>query len=412
MRRAELPIAGERRKSYRREDLVEQKTVDSRQYIRGVGAIVFAGSVVAAAAGLNYSVLPVLLESLGNQFNLDPRQIGWLGSDYLGGIALGGLTSILWIDRIRWRAISAGCLLTLAAGMFAAYLLGPGIAAMAVIFVIGFAAGAVYSIAIAAIAGTPTPQKGFAVMLAVELGSGTVMLWVLPPWVIEPWGAHGAVLVISALVAISAVACLWLPNGGVQQRQSEAAVGGASKAERIAPWIGVVALTVHIGFFTGLWVFLEKIGLDRGMSGLVTGRVLTGSLAVATILALVASLIGGKGRLIVTLLSAMAAQSLGAIALMLRPDVSSFFVGTLLIVGPFAFALSYQLALIAVSDTTGKAAAFSGGAQLIGVAAGPALIGSMIAGHGYQPAYATFLVATLASLATFIYVSRRACVAT
>lgn len=372
------------------------------------GYIVFAGSVVAAATGMNYSILPVLLESVANHFHLDPRQIGWLGSDYLGGVAAGGLTSILWINRIRWGVFSAGCLLTLAAGMVVAYLLGPSLPALAVTFVIGLAAGAAYSIAIAAIAATPMPQKGFAVMLGVELGSGTVMLWVLRPWIIEAWGALGAVLVISAICAISAGACIWLPYGGVQQRQTGGGGAAASSAVRYAPWIGVVALTIHIGFFTGLWVFLEKIGLDRAMSGVSTSRVLTGAMAVATTLALIASRLGGKGSLVVPLSFAMLAQSAGAVTLMLRQDVPGFLVGALLIVGPFAFALSYQLALVAVSDTTGKAAAFSGGVQLIGVAVGPFLMGSMIEGHGYPPAYVTFLAATLSCLAAFVYVARHA----
>ena len=134
--------------SYAQGSLMTNDSTQIEQRSPNVRNTVFAGSVVAAASGLIYSTFPVFLGTLSHQFHLGPRELGWLGSDYLGGGALGGLTSILWIHRVRWRPITAACLITVAAGILAAYSIAPSIAAFAVTFMVGVGAGAAYSIAI------------------------------------------------------------------------------------------------------------------------------------------------------------------------------------------------------------------------------------------------------------------------
>ena len=252
------------------------------------------------------------------------------------------------------------------------------------------------------------PQRGFAFLLAAEMGSGTILLWALPAWVTARWGTAGAILLIGSMIAASGIVCPWLPRAAPQS--DEKPVGSAStlRGGTLTPWAGVVALTMHVGLFTGLWAFLERIGLDRTMSAIGVGQLLMGAMALATALALAASQLGGNGRLVRPLTAAMMTQCIGTIVLMTGgKSIADFVAGALLIVGPFALIISYQLALIAGSDTTGKVAAFSGGAQLIGVAIGPAIVGSLITDHGYQSALAAFMVVTLVSLSVFIHVSRR-----
>ena len=366
-------------------------------------AVLLAASLLSAAGALLFNVMPAFLGACAEQFQLNDEQVGWLGSAYLGGFALLAASSPFWIGRVCWRRL---CLIAsiCAGAALAASSVGGGYASLlACLALTGAGCGAIYTVAIAVVAENHNPDRAFAIKLSFEIGLGVLMLFSLPE--LELSYRALSFLLAAVLLALGVGAAMRTPHGP-SEHPAELPGGGFS-AKALAPWVGLFALFLAFGAMTALWAFLERVGPDFGLDSATAARILTVSLLLNGVSALAVAVVGTRFGRALPLAVGMLMTLAGVAALMLRHDLYGYVAGTLLTVGLWNIAFSFQMGLIASADITGKVAVLIPAAVSIGGALGPGIAGTLAEGGSYTPIYLLVGAATAISLVIFLALARR-----
>lgn len=233
---------------------------------------------------------------------------------------------------------------------------------------IGF--GVVFALASAAGSGTPDPDRTYSRAATLQI----LISIVLSPslgWGMDHFGQAGVFVAMSVYCGAVWLAMVALPLPARSIASRPQAGVGDGHVPNPALVVGVLAATALFGFATnGLWVFVERIGRDTGMSGSYIGLTLSSAAPLGMLGAASAGLIGTRfGRAVPVGLSLFLT---GLVTWML------FNVGT-----PFAFVACYWLwvavywgayphvfGLAAAIDAKGRVASMTGSILILSGALG------------------------------------------
>jgi predicted MFS family arabinose efflux permease len=368
----------------------------------------FAAVSLSAIAVLVFNALPVIVGTASDSLGLGDDTVGLMASLELAGIGITATSGMLWIRRIPWRPASIMALLVIAVGNLLSLQVGSAEQLLALRFVVGLAGeGLVFTIAMAAIGDSRQADRAFAFAIIGQIGLGAVALWAFPQ--IAAGGGFAAVMSTMAALALLGIALVaWLPRGGAKVAKAEGEQDATPRDIPVAiPLTGLAAMFIWFIGLSGIWAFIERIGVAVGISQASVGTLLAAGLAGGLVSSGLAAWLGDRyGRLWPPLV-AVGLHIL--MCLVIAGGISAITYAAVVLAFTFVWnlGLPYLLGLIANSDSSGKLVVLMISAQAFGNTLGQLLAGQVAAGWGDNAIGLSSAVMCLAALAVLGLFTRR-----
>jgi hypothetical protein len=215
--------------------------------------------------------------------------------------------------------------------------------------------------------------------------------------VVAQWGFSGLAIVLGALCLVSVLLVPSFPSLG-ELREIEGP-GASVAADRRTVLIGLGALALYTAGMTGIWAFVERIGVSAGLTPGEIGAVLGLSLIVAVAAAFTAAAKGDRGSQMLP--HAVALVGLGcAIALWLGGgSLLAYAAGVLILNGTWFFAFPFQQALATRAAGPKQLVMLVPAMSALGAAVGPGMAGVLKSEASFVP---IFLLGGATSLLGFM----------
>ena len=326
-----------------------------------------------------FIVQPGFVQGLVAHYGFSEQQAGYVASAEMWGLALTTLLMSWLAARADWRRLLFVSTLVVVGGNLGSLSTLDPVAFAVWRLVAGLGCGVLVSLSFTMIGITSNPDRNFGYLIAAVLTYGAFGLWLMPE-AFDLVGMKG-IIVFFALFPLVALPLLrFLPASGTEQLQAEADAVDLGKGHR------VMALGTMLGYFLAqgvVWAYLFLIGLAGGVDeqGVANGLTVSQFLGIGG--ALLAAAVGKRfGRLW--------PLSTG----LLLGIAPLFFLyghfGALqyaVVVGVYNFAWNmthpYLLAAMASFDRGGRLVVHAVGAQMLGLAIGPAVAASVVGEDGY-----------------------------
>jgi len=331
---------------------------------------VLAIFVVGVIGVLIPGLQPQLLGALAAEGRLSVAALGILATVELlaMGIAAGAAGFVFPITRLRGVA-GAALVGTAAADLLTPLLdTGPLFAARVVA---GLGEGMLIWIVIGFIIRADRPERWSGIYLAVQTLAQFALASAIGYVAATSAGGFTA---LGAVTLAGLLALPWLPRAYPPLVVSDD-MGG------LPPTRGLVALggvVLYLAFIVAVWVYIEPLGLERGISQATIHLVAPLSLGMQVLGAGAATLLAGRlpvrGTIVIVGL-----VNLGLLAIMaVSSSAAAFVVATAAFGFLWLFALPFQIPIVIAADPSRRAAMLIGGAQLTGSSLGPLLAGVLI----------------------------------
>jgi hypothetical protein len=342
------------------------------------------------AAGL----FPVLLGALGDEHRLSVQGIGIAAMVEL--LAMGAVTGLagVFLPAKRLKLIGAvGCLVLAALDVATAQARGWSI--LAIRGAAGASEGVLLWITVGLIARSATPERWAAVFFTSQVVAQFAVSVAFAALVIPRYGAGGGFLCLAAC-SVAAVGLAAIGPGRYAGLIGGQAISGAPP---FRGWVALIASLVVAAASGAIGVYLEPFAIQAGLSPGVARTAVAVSLAGQMVGGGAATALAGRVRYFHVFLvgSAILIVCWGVFALhapagvFIAANAVSGFVG--LILAPFLVPMTIE------ADPSRRAAMQSGGAQLLGSAAGPLIAAFVVTERNVHGAVFLGIALLLAGLA-------------
>ena len=244
--------------------------------------------------------------------------------------------------------------------------------------VAGLGEGVLIWIAIGFIIRTTSPERWSGVYLAVQTLAQFALATVIG--LLAAGSGRGfAILGIATLAGLLIVP--WMARDYAPIVAGEEATG-PPPPRGIAALAGV---TLYLAFIVAVWVYLEPLGLERGIAPSTIHVIAPLSLAMQVLGAGAATLLAGRlpAR---TTIAVVGLVNLALLAVMAAPPSSSVFIAATAAFGfLWLFVMPFQIPVAIAADPSRRAALLIGGAQLIGSSLGPFFAGMLVYENSVTP---------------------------
>jgi MFS family permease len=251
--------------------------------------------------------------------------------------------------------------------------------------VAGIGEGALISLVAAALGGTATPARNFAIFMAANMFLSAVLFRAMPV-LVQSYGMSGVFSVLLVLVAVAAFFLPFFPSKAITE-----GVHKAGEEEDVAPnramLTAAIALGGFLAFFVSLGIvwplfpqFAERLDVAPSTVAAALSNATIAGLAAALIASFIGSKFGDRAPLI-----AGALVLLGSMLAIPTAGSGLFALAAAALMGGWMFSAPYCMATLAAADSTGRAVAFSMSLQFLGLTIGP-MIGVNVnsSGTGFE----------------------------
>jgi predicted MFS family arabinose efflux permease len=337
-----------------------------------------------ATAGLFYvNIMPALVNGLIDALGFSNQQAGAIGSANMYGAAIGALTIVFIIKRLRWKLAAVAFLLSLITIDLFSMLISDANTLMIVRFIHGLVGGMLVGTGFAIIARTADIDRTFGVLLFVQFGLGGLGVMFLPGLV----PVYGTAVLFFALIAFSVVTLMmlpFLPDYPVKPKTPQATGDKTATIDKPNLLLTLLAIFTFQGANMGLYAFIiglgKHYGLEADFISLTLGIAAWIGLAGAGLVIIMSTRYGHfKPVFFGTLITAT-----GSAAFVYSDIASIFFIANCLLGITWAFVIAYLLGLAAKFDVTGQMAALGGFASKMGLASGPVVAAWLLGQDNYQ----------------------------
>jgi len=366
---------------------------------------IVAACLMSSAGSIVYLISPVLVGSAIDTLGLSSDQAGLLIASYFAGYTIITISAVAWLHKVNMRAAalvsSLAFIASLVIGTTASTLTG----AIVTMLVGGAGAGMLYGISITIVSQSHDPDRYFGFALAAQLLLGSTLLFAGPAYIGPNWGYSGILAATALFVALTSLGIPWTPRAVTGTAISDQ---GADSGVPIASILtGIGAVLVWFTGYSGIYAFIERIGVDGGLSGHQIGLVLSLTIATGLTGALGAAWLGDRyGKVRPHIIGAVGAV-ITVLLLLGRPELVRYSFAIIFLTLSLNFWLAYMLGGVAAIDTSGRFAVLVTAALGVGATIGPAIAGGLIANSNYLPMLAFSLVAIMMGLAIIVSVLRR-----
>jgi predicted MFS family arabinose efflux permease len=340
--------------------------------------------IIAAAAGsgtaaiLVFALMPVLVGGMADRFSLDDLQAGLVATTYFSTYALVALTSPLWIRRWNWRWMTLLGFCLMITSLLVALTASSYHVARFAVAASGLGAGMLFPVSLTLVSDMEHTERIYAIKIAAEQLVPAGLLILLTLGIIAAGGLRGTLLAILGALFLCLLASVAMPSRG----RHNAGPAGQSGESILPGALALVALAVNFAGFAGLWVFMERIAVDRGYDSDFINLWLAVGLITSGVGPLIAAAVSDRlGRIRPLLISTVAAL---ASMMLLGGEVSrtAYALALTLLPLTYYFGISYIFSVVATADTNGRISGLMSFALAVGSAAGPALFGAAKAANG------------------------------
>jgi len=337
-----------------------------------------------ATAGLFYvNIMPALVNGLIDGLGFTNQQAGAVGSANMYGAAVGALSIVLVIKRLRWKLAAVVFLAGLITIDLLSMLITDAGTLLIVRFIHGLVGGMLVGTGFAIIARTANIDRTFGVLLFVQFGLGGLGVMFLPGLV----PVYGTAILFFALIAFSLITLImlpFLPNYPIKSKAGQVAGDKSTAIDKPNLVLTLLAIFTFQGANMGLYAFIiglgKHYGLDSEFISLTLGIAAWIGLAGAGLVIIMSTRYGHfKPVFFGTMITA-----LGSAAFVYSDTASIFFIANCLLGVTWAFVIAYLLGLVAKFDVSGQMAALGGFASKMGLASGPVVAAWLLGEDSYQ----------------------------
>jgi MFS transporter, DHA1 family, inner membrane transport protein len=329
------------------------------------------GVVALLIAGLQ----PVILGAMEREGRLSTAQIGLAATVELMalGVAAGLAAAFLKPTNIRLK-MALVCLLH--AGAMMATTLVSGVGVILARTVAGAFAGVMLWLAIGVIARSSRPERASGVFVTLQTFAQLVLAATLPATVMVHGGVNGALTCLAAISVLAGLAALTGPDRLAALPKHED--GGRLDTRALA---GLAAVFLWMAFIVALWVYLEPLAAQAGLSPRESGMAIALALGLQVLGGVAATVVGDRVPPARMLLGVGVLNAIILAVLWSGPGRLPFAACVAAFGFLWLFALPFQTLLLIRIDPTRRASMQLGAAQLLGSSAGP-LAASLVVGDG------------------------------
>ena len=369
---------------------------------------IVAATVFVGVSTMFLNVSPIITGVMADTFGFSTAQLGQLMGLPLFGSAATCISQPFWIRRIRnWRHVLLGFSVLTTIAYLSAALLSTYIGFVVCFTLLGLAVGGLYGISMTLIGDSNNPDRGFGGAQLAQSFVGLPLIVAIPA-IIEPtFGFGGVMITMAAYPFLCLFAAQFIPVNGFREGPASAQVQANSSGVMtfgLAPILAIISVTLFLQGFTGLYVFLERIGDEGGLSGVFIGTVLAVSGICGSVATLIPIYFGNRfGRV----LPAGVGSLLFVLGLWLLGigEKVPFVVGNLFVGIAYAIAAPYLFAQLAASDKDGTFTAALPAILLVASGVGP-----VVAGWFYTDSFDAILIfgaVSIVAAQVFVYWSRK-----
>lgn len=355
-------------------------------------------SVIGAATFL---VMPVLLGSAVTAFGYSESDVGLIAALLMAGNALSAASALFWVRRLDWRLAARIALLLQALALVAASQGGEFLAVGLLLFFGSLGGGAVYSIALTVLSDHNNSDRVFGYAITTQVAfqlAGMLMLFHFS----APGGFNQLMCGVAGLAVSGLLLTEWLPRRG--KVGTTAKIAGILRQRRvIMALLGCMAFYFNVGC---IWAYVERIGSAAGFTAEGLGNALALGVATGMTGSLVASWQGTRFGRVVPLAWGAAGTVLAVAFLLPAVGLSIFVVALALYNFVLNYSLTYQYAVIAAADESGRGVAVAAAFQMAGGAIGPAVAALLIAPASFVAVNTLAAIGAIVSFGLFLSAAR------
>lgn len=329
---------------------------------RQTAAVMIVGVIGVLIPGLQ----PQLLGALLAEAKLSASALGLLATAELLAMGVAAGTAGLLLPVGRLRSIAAAALaVTATLDIATPFVSGGGLFAARI--GAGLAEGVLIWIAIGLIVRAARPERWSGIYLALQTLAQLALATAMGVTIIPLFGSAGGFALLALVTALGLAALPSFPP-------AYSALDHGIAAGTALPARGIVALggvTLYLAFIVSVWVYVEPLGLQRGIDAATVHLIAPLSLAMQVAGAAAAAMLAGRlpARGVVAV---VAIANLLLLAVMAAPPSTAAFVTATSIFGfLWLFAMPFQVPILIAADPSRRAAILIGGAQLVGSSLGP-----------------------------------------
>jgi MFS transporter, DHA1 family, inner membrane transport protein len=333
---------------------------------------------------LSFAIMPVLMIGLAERFHWSEAKCGLLATIELGALALASISGLYWQRRWNWRRLAiAATLLIVVANLAATQVSGfAGLAGAR--FTAGAGSGILLALYFAFLPSTRNPDRNGSIatfaQVVTQVGSFYVSSWIL-----RRWGLNGLYVLIAIISSVLLPFARWIPSGTIQARDcatERLKKVGRTFSNRLPGLAGLLANAFFFAALTGIFAFFGEFG--QGVARLGDKQIVD-AIAFAAALGLLGPVASYLLSRRFGFLWPILGSALGLMLVLILLAYGGYaYLGFLMLIALLLilwnFSQPYGWALMVVVDE-GLTVAVPG-AQTVGIALGPAIVGFGIQGAG------------------------------
>jgi DHA1 family inner membrane transport protein len=356
--------------------------------------LVAVGAVQVIAA-LIISAMPAIVSALTRSGRLNDAMAGYVVGFDLASQVAGTVVYLKYGRRTSWStALSTGIVL-MVAGNVLSCCSGSSVSLLATRLIAGIGAGAVRAACLVAFARASNPAGAIAGLNMAQIVSQGVAFATFP-WLTQSLGWFGPYLALSVLGIATLGTARWWPRVEypTNVRSRPLAFGRAGT-------LCIVAVFLYFLAQSAVWAFAEAIGAGLGRFDITAALEFAAFAGLAA--SAVAFVISTRWSNVQSLVAGLAVTLVGLYLLTIHAGFWSFALG----LGLFNFAwcatTPFEFATAAAADERGNTAAAFSASDGLGLAAGPAFAGMLIAAH--RPLVLNLVAAACTTVSIVLFAS-------
>jgi predicted MFS family arabinose efflux permease len=340
-------------------------------------AVFFTG---LASAGL-LVLKPLIVGALIDDYHFSPSQSGFVAGIEMAGIGVSAL--IVAAIGGRWNrrfVILAGATL----GILGSVVPVLSTAYMPILLsrlMAGIGSGLIASIVLAVIGTTRDPDRTFGLYYIFTF-AGSSLLVPTGVWVLARFHVPGGYILLALLLAAVYVTAHRIPAAFSGLHEDSKRRSLPRFPMKPAVWSLGLSLVFWFGL-GGVWAFVERLGVQAGLSQVAIGSVLTVGPLASIAGALTASVLHTRFGRTPLLAASIGLATLSVAMLGWTSSLAGFGIAVLLFSYIWPLFLAYLGGAMSMLDPAGRIIAMSVTSQTIGMAFGPAVAGVIAVHFGY-----------------------------
>ena len=326
--------------------------------------------------------MPMLVGGMIDDLGFTEQQAGTVAALEGLGLVISSIVAALWIRRVSWTTMLAlSCIVTALLNGLTSQL-SDFVPFVAVRFLAGLSAGAVFALAVAALGDNRHPDRAFGIAQVVQ-GAMMFVAFSVAATILERWTVAGLYWLLAAAALAMLLTLVRYPSEGAP-RAVPAPGSGAAPSFTGLIWIGLIASLLFFSNIFGFWTYIERIGAAAGLDTATIGSALAFSQFAAIVGAGAAALASDRFGRVAPLALALVGQLVVLWLLVGQFTPFTYYLGAGLFQALFVLATAYQLGAIAKIDLTGRFLVVVTGFQGLGSAVGPGIAAALITEGDYS----------------------------